>query len=903
MRTKIIWFLVMLLALGGAGWYLLGSGQVFTASPLSKRAELANISNAIADEQGNVYAILNSKKTVVKMDPEGVIDYRIDGAMQFNDLAVDAGGRLYALETELDEYGLYVLAERIVRFTPDGKTDRVVFRKEYDKNDKLMRIGNVRSLQSGPDGLYFFLLERGSIGLNRIEEAGTGYTTVFTAQLPPDRYLSEISGLQPGSIFYTSKRGGIFRIGESGESALVYPLEGVDRTRRNFPQSIVLDAADRIYYIDQYLNDISRIDLHSPYVVESLFSQSDYGEIESISVSGDGSVTAAWADRIVRLDQNGRRLSDLENAEYSAAAMATRIGIWLLALAEAALLVYACRYLYLHLLQRKVSLAVKLVVVFVPLIIGSMAVLSATVFISFSNKMKEEVLRELSFIAQNGRNLIDGNQLEQLDSPLDYMSDNYRAIKQKMGSIFTGDDAEDRKGLYSTLYKFENGKLYIITDDDDGVNMFKPFPMDEDNRMVAEQGVIATGEWQDTNGSWMYAMGPLYNAQGKIIGIYETGRDMKTFQQHQKQLLSNIVKVILLISAGIVAIILVTTFYLLSPLRALRRSVTEMAVGKWDTVVTVRTRDEVGDLGGSFNVMARHIRNYISEITELNQAYFRFVPQQFLQFLGKKGILDVHLGDQVEKDMSIMVASVRSFYEMSKRMSPQENFNFVNSFFKRIGPVIGNHQGLINKYPGAGIVALFPRTAESALMAAVAMRRELELYNSHRQNSSYEPIEIGIGIHKGPLMLGIVGEEQRMEGNVLSDDANIAAMLEKLSESLGVSILITENVLRDVSKRSAFRCRSLGRVHMDGKDEPLKLYDVFEGDPEIVRRGKERTKELFESAVVMYQEGRFYDARETFLEVIKQNRYDKAAKLYFYLADEYFQKGTMDGWNGTLSVS
>ncbi|MNY43365.1 hypothetical protein D3C86_1783170 [compost metagenome] len=90
---------------------------------------------------------------------------------------------------------------------------------------------------------------------------------------------------------------------------------------------------------------------------------------------------------------------------------------------------------------------------------------------------------------------------------------------------------------------------------------------------------------------------------------------------------------------------------------------------------------------------------------------------------------------------------------------------------------------------------------------------------------------------------------------------------------------------------------------MDGVKEPLHLFDVYQGDADTIRALKEKTKALFEQAVMFYQVGRFYDAREAFLMVLKQNRQDKAAQLYFYMCDEYFGKGTTGEWNGTLSVS
>ena len=341
---------------------------------------------------------------------------------------------------------------------------------------------------------------------------------------------------------------------------------------------------------------------------------------------------------------------------------------------------------------------------------------------------------------------------------------------------------------------------------------------------------------------------------------------------------------------------------MLKPIRRLLSSVNDLAAKRWDTEVRVRTRDEVGELGQRFNFMAEQIRKYIADITEMNKAYFRFVPQKFLQMLNIESVLDARLGVQVERDMSVMVCGMHDFYEFSKTLSPDDNFKFVNSFLSRFGPVIREHRGIVNHYFSTGMMSLFPQNSQDAIQAAIQIREALIVYNRHRATSGYPAIDVGIAIHKGPLMLGVIGEEERLESNVISDKVSLAHILQRLTVTVGSSILITEDALATVQHTDLFLCRSLGRVRIPEHSEPLKLFDVYQGDPEPVRNLKHKTKRTFEEAVLMYQEGRFYDAREAFLEVIKVNRYDRAAQLYFYMSDKFFQSGVYDEWDGTLSA-
>jgi hypothetical protein len=180
------------------------------------------------------------------------------------------------------------------------------------------------------------------------------------------------------------------------------------------------------------------------------------------------------------------------------------------------------------------------------------------------------------------------------------------------------------------------------------------------------------------------------------------------------------------------------------------------------------------------------------------------------------------------------------------------------------------------------------------------MRSELIDYNAGRERAGYPPIEIGIGIHQGPLMLGIIGEEQRMAGTVISDNVNLAMALNRLTANLGAYILISESTRQAIQNPDKYLYRELGTMRVEGKDETMRFYDVFQGDPEEIRKLKLETRELFHEGIRLYREGRFYEARSNFIEVIKHNRRDDTARIYFYLCEEYYKNGAPEGWDGTL---
>ncbi|GGI46769.1 hypothetical protein GCM10008018_18730 [Paenibacillus marchantiophytorum] len=922
MKKSIAALLLVLLLLGAAGSYLSMHRDSFTLWPFNKSMPFDGLSKAISDHQDNLFVIDNAKKTIHKLNDKGVLQFSITSdtgkngeVYRFNDMAVDDQGYLYTIRTLLDPYGIAVKSEQIVRYTPEGQFDRSLFTQEYtDSQARRYRLGSLRNVQIRQGMVYFFNDETDKLTLYKEPVGETASSTpqiAYSVKLPTNKYISEADGFKPGEIYYSTRSGEIYRAFEDGRSELVYPVPGLDRTRRNFPESMHLDNHGRLIFIDFNSKTISRLDPKQPYVIEELVNE-DKAKASGIELAFDATSSSIADDDsliIVESAQINRRLADgtltpsLVEAQYSDAARTKVILLWSLAIVGVILLLIAIKIIFFNLLNRRLPLMMKQIFILVPVIAASMILLSTVIYNSFSKKMEEETFSELTLLAKNGQNLIDGDKLESLTSPLDYKGAIYQSFRKKIQSVFENNDQDDNQGFYKAVYKYENGVIYRILEDDDGMHMFNPFQQTPENQQVVLEGKPAKGQWQDFSGEWRYAIAPIFNSAGQIVGVFETSKNLDGILKHRQTVLNSIIRNIALISVGLLLVLFLMTYVLLSSIRKLRNSVGEIAKGNWDTVVTINTRDEVSDLGDSVNTMAARIRDYITKVENFSQAYYRFVPQQFLHFLNKESILDVALGDQVEKNMSILIFNIRGFFHISKRLTPEENFNFVNSFLKRFGPYVRNHQGLMNKYLGAGFMALFPNQADEALLACIEMRKELEIYNSHRAKVGYQPIDFGIGLHKGPLRLGIIGEEQRLEGNVISDGVNVATMLEKMTEPLGASILITDYVIQSLEKPAGFQYRNLGLIQVEGVKEPLHLFDVYQGDLDTIRTLKDKTKVLFEQAVTYYQVGRFYDAREAFLMVIKQNRQDKAAQLYFYLCDEFFQHGTTAEWNGTLSVS
>jgi class 3 adenylate cyclase len=284
----------------------------------------------------------------------------------------------------------------------------------------------------------------------------------------------------------------------------------------------------------------------------------------------------------------------------------------------------------------------------------------------------------------------------------------------------------------------------------------------------------------------------------------------------------------------------------------------------------------------------------------LTQAYSRFVPREILQFLERDSIVDVKLGDQTQQDMTVLFSDIRDFTGLSEEMTPEENFRFINGYLRRVSPIIRQHNGFIDKYIGDEIMAIFPGKVADALKTAVAMQHQVTQYNHLRLERGRQPIQIGVGLHYGRVMLGTIGEAERMEGTVISDAVNLASRLEGLNKIFDAPILISEQTLEQLEDGEEVETRFLGRVQVKGKTRAVSVFEILEGNDERTAALKRQTRPTFEAALISYHDRAFIEAWGGFGQVLAAHPEDRAADFYLRQINQLLEYGIPDAWEGIV---
>ncbi len=310
-----------------------------------------------------------------------------------------------------------------------------------------------------------------------------------------------------------------------------------------------------------------------------------------------------------------------------------------------------------------------------------------------------------------------------------------------------------------------------------------------------------------------------------------------------------------------------------------------------------RERIETLSLLSSSATAALTNASLVANLEEANRASERFVPNGFLELVGRRRIVDVGLGDSAERELTILFSDIRDFTAISERLTPQRTFEFINEYLGRVVPIVERNHGVIDKYIGDAIMALFPPDPGTAIRAALEMLAELDALNDERSAAGLDRIEAGVGIHTGPLMLGTVGTASRMDGTVIGDAVNTCSRVEGLTKRYGARLLVTSDAWDRLDVLERPRARRVDRVRVKGKTLPVDLLQVLTP----VEVGGIFTVDEFDAGMDAYLAGDFTAAAARLAEVLRRDPADVAAAILRERCTAFLADGAPPDWDGVTA--
>ena len=256
---------------------------------------------------------------------------------------------------------------------------------------------------------------------------------------------------------------------------------------------------------------------------------------------------------------------------------------------------------------------------------------------------------------------------------------------------------------------------------------------------------------------------------------------------------------------------------------------------------------------------------------------------------------------------TVLFSDIRRFTSLAESMSAKSVVELLNEYFTDMVEVIFQRNGVLDKYIGDAIMAVFGapvmsgRHADDAVLTAVEMQRALRRLNQRRRERGQVDIEIGVGLATGEMLSGSVGSEKRLEYTVIGDSVNLASRLEGANKHYGTTILIadaTKDLLQDDHV-----LRPVDLIRVKGRRAPVEVFEALDHVLEIEGDQLNRALDAYRMGVQAYRERRWDDAIKGFQETLERRRGDGPAKVYLNRCRYYSEHGPPDNWDGVWQIS
>ncbi|MDX1502548.1 MAG: adenylate/guanylate cyclase domain-containing protein [Thermoanaerobaculia bacterium] len=333
------------------------------------------------------------------------------------------------------------------------------------------------------------------------------------------------------------------------------------------------------------------------------------------------------------------------------------------------------------------------------------------------------------------------------------------------------------------------------------------------------------------------------------------------------------------------------------PVLTLAERARRIEKGEYEQRIELSRRDEIGELAGSFNEMARGL----AEKERVRALLGKVVSPAIAEELLSK---EIELGGE-ERVVTVLFSDVRNFTTLCEGRSPREILELLNLYLTRVSAIVEEHGGVVDKYIGDAVMALFgapladPDDAGRAVATGLGMRDVLRELNAEFEKRGLPRLGIGVGVNTDMVVAGNMGSETRLNYTVIGDGVNLASRLEGLTKRYGLEVIVSGST-RDAAPGFVFR--ELDRVRVKGKAEAVRIYEPVGREGEV---GEDAMAELarFETARRLLLGRQFQAARDAFATGEELAGGPKLWRLYRERAEGFLARPPGEGWDGTVEFS
>jgi len=683
------------------------------------------------------------------------------------------------------------------------------------------------------------------------------------------------------SVAYLTKSGKIFYATENAEAVEVYPNRELETLI--YPLYLAALDSDSVYFGEAVSGDMMTLTLADGATEtlrtgkEALSGVSQYatGDIVAISMKDESDFFAAVpsvdGDKFDLIFAEGGRISVISEVKPSLIANIFTF-IWTAAgICLAAFLLIGLLRSLIGTVSNNRALLVKLLFATLPLMLVALLVFGSVSYYNY----RESIYGTLEKKVEDEGNLLTAlfgtESFEEIEYPFDYSGEAYQYLIQQI----------DTRDIYARSAYYEDGKLYTGVDHD--LPCYYPFEIglniDAINlyHKAAYTGVAQMAKLSDENGVRIACVTPIGGTAGDTVFLFETGIQVANAESYTGAFLRTFIIGSVIFILAVSVILTLSFMRLLSPLNQVKEGLEEFAKGNRSFRLQTSSADELSDIIRVFNMMANDIDAQLFNLQKLSDTYYKFIPQRIFNLLGKDNLSDVELGNSVEKEFDVLTVSLNldgSAYTSAQTQELTNRFfNIVNETCDENGGVLMTDNANLRR-----LRIICPAGPENAVVTALSALARIDASNA--KNLVQNRLDVLFVLHRASVYYGICGDEKRLIPTTVSEELDFITAHEDVFRELSSRLIVTSAAYDGIDTAHYYN-RFIG-YPAEIFAQRFGLYDFYDCcSPEVTRRINE-TKDAFDKAVELYHQGRYYDAKNLFAVVLRENQYDNVTRHYIF---------------------
>lgn len=870
----------------------LAAAVVFAAA--SQRVALDRTAAYTCDPSGNLY-LLSNEPELSKVTPEGLLEWSVSLPVQgengvslrYGAVVSDRSGSVYVTRQDYREQvnalGVreeVTLNESVLAFHSDGTQQEPVLAADLTTLSQYSTEAYLLDLRAHGDSLLAVCHNQGQYEVISMEPYGEQEPEVVSAILldVDPRDIQDCTALSDGSLVYSTTGGGLFLADGQGTRKDLRPLAGAD----SLIGRLSADETDLVYYTELKSGTFYRVDsknntihrVFSPASVIGLERENEitFEQVRGVKALGDGAYCASSIDgespywlRFDGDDHSFRHASARRGWDTATAVRA--LGV----LAATSLATWLLGWLLAR-IGRRSRLTGRILRRFLPVFLLILAAAGGAVSALAMVREEERWTLSLAAAARTAARLTSAQQIGGI-TPESYGPAERTAFLQMAEQVVEG--AKEVSGLQDVglvFYTLEGGQVLCVSatlerDQFYNTDYLSPLGRELPARTVeqimtcVEDGGRVT--FYRDSVDYLGWFQPVRNSLGETVGLVEARAE----RMGAIRAGVGIVPILWLLGAAVVTALwlLLVLGRAFRPLRELGRCIDAIGAGNWNVKARIETQDELAEIGSSFNQMTEKLGQYISSMVLLNNEYIKFTPRELFQLMDKTKVTDLRLGDKSLRRVSLLYVG---FQTGDGGLDSEGCFALLNESFDLIFQVVERNNGVIQRFDGSGLTALFPGQARDALNTAISLKEIMV--------RSGGTVELDMLISSDETLVGVAGNEKRQTITALSPTILDIYALTELMGELGTRYVITRQAVEEISGGGYFNCREVGSG-LSGRDT---LYEFLDGMDPYEKKLHLVTREEFEQGVHDFQAGRYSEARKHFAAVLQTNERDRVAMYY-----------------------